>query len=191
MPEATFPPIQVPGKGALYARFVTSMGNVVIKLEEERTPKTVKNFVGLATGTQEWKDPGSGETKKGVPYYDGTIFHRVIPEFMAQGGDPLGRGTGGPGYKFADEFHPELRHDVPGVLSMANSGPGTNGSQFFLCEKPTPWLDNKHSVFGKAVVGADIIKKITHSPKGANDRPATDIVLKKVEIFRSEATPTA
>ena len=116
MPEATFPPIQVPGKGALYARFVTSMGNVVIKLEEERAPKTVKNFVGLATGTQEWKDPRTGETKKGVPYYDGTIFHRCIPDFMALGGDPLGRGTGGPGYKFADEFHPELRHDVPGVL---------------------------------------------------------------------------
>jgi peptidyl-prolyl cis-trans isomerase A (cyclophilin A) len=191
MPEATFPPIQVPGKGALYARFVTSMGNVVIKLEEERTPKTVKNFVGLAMGTQEWKDPRTGETKKGVPYYDGTIFHRVIPEFMAQGGDPLGRGTGGPGYKFGDEFHPELRHDVPGVLSMANAGPGTNGSQFFLCEKATPWLDNKHSVFGKAVVGADVIKKITHSQTGANDRPVTDIVIKKLEIFRSESTPTS
>ena len=97
MPEATFPPIQIPGQGALYARFVTSLGNVVIKLEEERAPKTVKNFVGLATGTQEWKDPKTGDTKKGVPYYDGTIFHRVIPDFMAQGGDPMGRGTGGPG----------------------------------------------------------------------------------------------
>ena len=191
MPEATFPPIQIPGKGALYARFVTSMGNVVIKLEEERTPKTVKNFVGLAVGTQEWKDPKTGETKKGVPYFDGTFFHRVIPDFMAQGGDPLGRGTGGPGYRFADEFHPELRHDVPGVLSMANSGPGTNGSQFFLCEKATPWLDNKHSVFGKAVAGVDVIKKITHSATGTNDRPVQDIFLKKVEIFRSESTPTA
>jgi peptidyl-prolyl cis-trans isomerase A (cyclophilin A) len=170
---------------------VTSLGNVVIKLEEERAPKTVKNFVGLATGTQEWKDPKTGETKKGVPYYDGTIFHRVIPDFMAQGGDPMGRGTGGPGYKFADEFHPELRHDVPGVLSMANSGPGTNGSQFFLCEKATPWLDNKHTVFGKAVVGADVIKKITHSATGPNDRPTQDIQLKKLEIFRSETPPTA
>jgi peptidyl-prolyl cis-trans isomerase A (cyclophilin A) len=151
----------------------------------------VKNFVGLATGTQEWKDPKTGETKKGVPYYDGTIFHRVIPNFMAQGGDPLGRGTGGPGYKFVDEFHPELRHDVPGVLSMANSGPASNGSQFFLCEKATPWLDNKHSVFGKAVVGTDVITKITHAPTGPNDRPATEITLKKLEIFRSETTPTA
>jgi peptidyl-prolyl cis-trans isomerase A (cyclophilin A) len=191
MPEATFPPIDIPGKGALYARFVTSLGNVIIKLEEERTPKTVKNFVGLATGTQEWKDPRTGESKKGVPYYDGTIFHRVIRNFMAQGGDPLGRGTGGPGYKFADEFHPELRHDGLGVLSMANSGPGTNGSQFFLCEVATPHLDNRHTVFGKAVHGADIIKKITHSPTGPGDRPATEIVLKKLEIFRSEATPTA
>ncbi len=191
MPEATFPPIQIPGTGALYARFVTSLGNVIIKLEEERAPKTVKNFVGLATGAQEWKDPKTGEAKKGVPYYDGTIFHRVIPDFMAQGGDPMGQGTGGPGYKFADEFHPELRHDVPGVLSMANSGPGTNGSQFFLCEKATPWLDNKHTVFGKAVVGADIIQKITHVQTGARDRPATDVVLKKLEIFRSATPPTA
>jgi len=190
MLEATFPPIQVAGSGALYARFVTSMGNVVIKLEEELAPKTVKNFVGLAMGTQEWKHPQTGETKKGVPYYDGTIFHRVIPNFMAQGGDPMGRGTGGPGYRFADEFHPSLRHDVPGVLSMANSGPGTNGSQFFLCEVPTPWLDNKHTVFGKCVAGVDVIKKITHAPRGPNDRPNEEIQLKKVEIFRSETTPT-
>ena len=102
----------------------------------------------------------------------------------------MGRGTGGPGYRFGDEFHPSLRHDQPGVLSMANSGPGTNGSQFFLCEVPTPWLDDKHSVFGKAVAGADVIKKITHSPRGAGDRPNQEIVLKKLEIFRSETTPT-
>jgi peptidyl-prolyl cis-trans isomerase A (cyclophilin A) len=191
MVQATFPPIQVPGKGALYARFVTSLGNVVVKLEEERAPNTVKNFVGLATGAQEWEDPRTREVKRGVPYYDGTIFHRVIPNFMAQGGDPLGRGTGGPGYRFGDEFHPSLRHDGPGVLSMANAGPGTNGSQFFLCEVATPHLDNRHSVFGKAVAGVDVIKKITHSATGPGDRPLQEIKIQKLEIFRSETTPTA
>src|SRR5580692_7820148 len=123
MPNATFPDIQVPGQGQLYARLITTQGTMVIRLEEKRAPKTVKNFVGLATGTQEWADPGTGEAKKGVPLYDGTIFHRVIPDFMIQGGDRLGRGTGGPGYRFEDEFHPELRHSGAGVLSMANSGP--------------------------------------------------------------------
>ena len=191
MPEATFPPINIPGSGQLYARFQTSLGNIVIRLEEQKAPNTVKNFVGLATGTQEWKDPKTGETKKNTPYYDGTIFHRVIPDFMIQGGDPLGQGTGGPGYKFKDEFHPELKHNAPGVLSMANAGPGTNGSQFFICEKATPWLDNKHSVFGTTVVGVDVIQKVTHSPTGRNDRPVQDIVLKKLEIFRSETPPTA
>ena len=190
MPEATFPAIQVPGEGALYARFVTTVGNIVIKLEEERAPNTVKNFVGLATGTQEWKDPRTGESKKGVPLYSGTVFHRVIPDFMIQGGDPLGQGTGGPGYRFKDEFHPALRHDVAGVLSMANSGPNTNGSQFFICEKATPWLDDRHSVFGKAVVGVDLIAKITHSPRGRNDRPEKEITLQQVEIFRSATAPT-
>jgi peptidyl-prolyl cis-trans isomerase A (cyclophilin A) len=191
MPEATFPPINIPGSGQLYARFQTSLGNIVIRLEEQKAPNTVKNFVGLATGTQEWKDPKTGETKKNTPYYDGTVFHRVIPDFMIQGGDPLGQGTGGPGYKFKDEFHPELKHSSPGVLSMANAGPGTNGSQFFICEKATPWLDNKHSVFGTTVVGVDVIAKVTHSPTGRNDRPVQDIVLKKLEIFRSETPPTA
>jgi peptidyl-prolyl cis-trans isomerase A (cyclophilin A) len=190
MAKATFPPINIPGSGQLYARFQTSLGNIVIRLEEQKAPDTVKNFVGLATGTQEWEDPKTGETKKNTPYYDGTIFHRVIPDFMIQGGDPLGRGTGGPGYKFKDEFHPELRHSAPGVLSMANAGPGTNGSQFFICEKATPWLDNKHSVFGVTVAGVDVIAKITHSPTGPNDRPKQDIVLKKLEIFRSETPPT-
>jgi peptidyl-prolyl cis-trans isomerase A (cyclophilin A) len=190
MPQATFPAIQVPGTGQLYARFVTSMGNVVLRLEEQRCPNTVKNFVGLATGTQEWTDPRSGETKN-APLYDGTIFHRVIPDFMVQGGDPLGRGTGGPGYRFADEFHPELRHNAPGTLSMANSGPNTNGSQFFLTEKATPWLDNRHSVFGQAVAGAELIAKITRVARDGRDRPNQDVVLQRVEIFRSETPPTA
>jgi peptidyl-prolyl cis-trans isomerase A (cyclophilin A) len=163
----------------------------VLKLEEERAPDTVKNFVGLATGTQEWKDPTSGQLKKGVPMYDGTVFHRVIPDFMIQGGCPLGQGTGNPGYRFKDEFHPELRHAGPGVLSMANSGPATNGSQFFITEGPTPHLDNRHSVFGKTVLGQDVVKKIATTPRGRSDRPNTEVVLKKVEIFRSPTPPTA
>jgi peptidyl-prolyl cis-trans isomerase A (cyclophilin A) len=191
MPEASFPAISVPGTGQLYARLHTSLGNVVVRLEEQRAPNTVKNFVGLATGTQEWKDPRSGESKRGVPMYDGTIFHRVIPDFMIQAGCPLGQGTGGPGYKFKDEFHPELRHSGPGILSMANSGPGTNGSQFFITEKATAWLDNKHSVFGQTVAGNDIVTKIARTPRGRNDRPDTEVVLKKVEIFRSATPPAA
>jgi peptidyl-prolyl cis-trans isomerase A (cyclophilin A) len=190
MPEATFPPINVPGTGQLYARLHTSLGNVVVRLEEQRAPNTVKNFVGLATGTQEWKDPRTGEAKRGVPMYDGTIFHRVIPDFMVQAGCPLGQGTGGPGYKFKDEFHPELRHSGPGVLSMANSGPATNGSQFFITEKATGWLDNKHSVFGQTVAGNDVVTKIARTPRGRNDRPDTEVVLKKVEVFRSPTPPT-
>ena len=189
MPKASFPEINVPGTGQLYARFVTSLGNIVIRLEEQRAPKTVKNFVGLAMGTQEWKDPKTGEAKKS-PLYDGTLFHRVIPDFMIQGGDPLGRGTGGPGYEFEDEFHAELKHSGPGILSMANAGPGTNGSQFFITEVATPHLDNRHSVFGTAVVGTDVVRKITHLP-ARSSRPNQDVVLQKVEIFRSEAVPTA
>jgi peptidyl-prolyl cis-trans isomerase A (cyclophilin A) len=191
MVEASFPPISVQGSGQLYARFVTSMGTMIAQLEEQRAPNTVKNFVGLATGTQSWKDPKSGQVKQGVPYYDGTIFHRVIPDFMIQGGDPLGQGTGGPGYRFGDEFHPELKHTGPGILSMANAGPGTNGSQFFVCEKATPWLDNKHSVFGQVIVNAELIPKITHSATGPRDKPVRDIVLQKLEIFRSPTPPTA
>jgi peptidyl-prolyl cis-trans isomerase A (cyclophilin A) len=191
MPTATFPDIRVEGTGQLYARFVTTMGNIVIRLEEQRAPNTVKNFVGLAMGTQEWVHPGSGQPQKGARYYDGTIFHRVIPDFMIQGGDPLGAGTGGPGYRFQDEFHPELRHASPGVLSMANSGPGTNGSQFFITERATAHLDNKHSVFGHAVAGVDVIKQIARVARGARDKPVQDVVLQRVEIFRSEAAPTA
>jgi peptidyl-prolyl cis-trans isomerase A (cyclophilin A) len=190
MPNATFPPIQAAGSGQLYARFVTSLGNVVARLEEAHAPKTVKNFVGLATGTQEWVHPRTGKPQKGIPYYDGTIFHRVIPNFMIQAGDPLGQGTGGPGYKFEDEFHPELRHSGPGVLSMANAGPATNGSQFFITEGPTPHLDDRHSVFGHTVAGLDVVKKIAHV-KTARDKPVEDVVLQRVEIFRSATVPDA
>jgi peptidyl-prolyl cis-trans isomerase A (cyclophilin A) len=191
MPQATFPAIQAPGQGQLYARFVTSMGNIVAQLEEELAPNTVKNFVGLATGTQEWKHPSTGEAKQGVPLYNGTIFHRVIPDFMIQGGDPAGTGRGNPGYRFSDEFHKELRHTGPGILSMANSGPDSNGCQFFITERATPHLDNKHSVFGHVVAGAELIPKITRVPCGGGNRPVTDVVLQRVEVFRSPTPPAS
>jgi peptidyl-prolyl cis-trans isomerase A (cyclophilin A) len=188
MPTANFPEIHAPGTGQLYARIHTSLGPIVIALDEEHAPKTVKNFVGLASGTQEWTHPKTGQLQTGVPLYDGTIFHRVIPDFMIQGGDPIGQGTGGPGYKFADEFHRELRHSGPGVLSMANSGPGTNGSQFFITERATPHLDNKHSVFGHAVAGLPLVKAIARVPT-VRDKPTQDVVIHRIEVFRSETVP--
>jgi peptidyl-prolyl cis-trans isomerase A (cyclophilin A) len=200
MADPTFPPIQVPGTGDLYARLTTSEGTIVVKLEEQKAPKVVANFVGLATGAIDWKDPKTGQSMKGTPLYDGVRFHRVIPDFMIQCGDPLTRhtddastarwGTGGPGYRFSDEFHADLRHRGPGVLSMANSGPGTNGSQWFITERDTPHLDNRHSVFGRVVVGQDVASKIARVPRGRNDRPTKDVVLKKVEVFRSATPPT-
>jgi peptidyl-prolyl cis-trans isomerase A (cyclophilin A) len=174
----------------LYATFKTTMGDMTVELFWQKAPKTVRNFVELAEGKKEWTDPKTGQkTKK--PLYDGTKFHRVIPDFMIQGGDPLGTGTGGPGYKFADEIAPDLKHDGPGVLSMANSGPNTNGSQFFITEKATPWLDGRHAIFGKVVSGLENVPKITRAPKkNPNDprdsTPATDIILTKVLIGRGE-----
>jgi peptidyl-prolyl cis-trans isomerase A (cyclophilin A) len=170
----------------LYATFDTSMGTLVAELYWDKVPNTVLNFVQLAEGQKEWTDPKSGKQVK-RPLYDGTIFHRVIPDFMIQGGDPLGNGTGGPGYKFADEFNPALHHDGPGVLSMANSGPNTNGSQFFITEKATPWLNGKHTIFGHVTEGLELIPKITHVEKAdgpTGSRPAKDIVLKRVLIGR-------
>jgi peptidyl-prolyl cis-trans isomerase A (cyclophilin A) len=146
--------------GTLYATFKTSMGDIVVKLFPEKAPKTVENFVGLAEGTKEWKDPRSGQTVK-KPLYDGTVFHRVIPQFMIQGGDPLGTGTGGPGYKFGDEIGPDNKFTKPGLLAMANAGPNTNGSQFFITEVPTPWLDRGHTIFGEVVKGFELVPKIT------------------------------
>jgi len=186
-----FPEIDVPGQGDLHARLTTNLGEIVVRLEEKRAPNTVRNFVGLATGKIDWKDPKTGQTMSGKPLYDGVRFHRVIPRFMIQCGDPLTRytdtaarwGTGGPGYQFGDEFHPELRHTGAGVLSMANAGPGTNGSQWFITEGATPHLDNRHSVFGKVVSGQDVVGKIANVPT-TRDRPNADVVIEKVEIFR-------
>lgn len=161
----------------LYANLQTSKGNMIVKLEDEKAPVTVANFVGLAKG--EIDNTAKG---KGVPFYDGTIFHRVIKDFMIQGGDPKGTGMGDPGYKFDDEKN-DLQHTGKGILSMANSGPNTNGSQFFITEIATPWLDGKHTIFGKVVDGIETIDAIANVEKGAQDKPRTDVVLEKVSVF--------
>jgi peptidyl-prolyl cis-trans isomerase A (cyclophilin A) len=168
---------------ATYAHFETTLGNFTAELFEDKTPKTVANFTGLAEGTREWTHPKTREKHK-TPYYDGIIFHRVIQGFVIQGGDPLGQGYGGPGYQFEDEFHPDLRHDRVGILSMANAGPNTNGSQFFVTLGPTPHLDRKHSVFGAVISGLDVVKKIGSVAVDRNDRPTTPIVMNKVTIER-------
>lgn len=169
----------------MFANFETSEGNFKVRLFPSKAPKTVENFVGLAEGTKEWTDPKSGEKVK-KPLYKDVVFHRVIPDFMIQGGDPLGNGTGGPGYQFEDEFHPELKHNKPGILSMANAGPGTNGSQFFVTVAATPWLDGKHTIFGEVVEGYDVVEKISEVPRGSMDRPKTDVVIKKILIEKAE-----
>jgi len=168
---------------ALTATFDTTEGQVVINLFAKEAPKTVENFVGLATGEKPWTDPNTGQKKTGVPLYDGTIFHRCIKDFMIQGGDPLGRGTGGPGFKFEDEFKSSRTFDKPGILAMANSGPNTNGSQFFITAAPTPWLTGKHTIFGEVVKGQDIVNRIANDiPKGASDRPKKDVKISKLTI---------
>jgi peptidyl-prolyl cis-trans isomerase A (cyclophilin A) len=146
----------------IHATFQTSAGDIVVKLLPEKAPKTVENFLGLAEGTREWTDPRSGQKVK-TPLYDGTVFHRVIPDFMIQGGDPLGTGTGGPGYKFGDEIGPDNKFDRPGLLAMANAGPNTNGCQFFITEVPTPHLNRGHTIFGEVVKGGDLIAKIART----------------------------
>ncbi len=166
-------------KDGLYAQMETSKGDMTIELFEEDAPLTVANFVGLAEGTKK------NEAKPlGAPYYDGTIFHRVIKDFMIQGGDPDGKGTGGPGYDFEDEFFSDKKHDKKGILSMANAGPGTNGSQFFITEVPTPWLDGKHTIFGQVIDGLEVIDTIANVEKGPQDKPKEDIVINHVYIIK-------
>jgi len=157
-----------------FAVFDTTQGKFKIKLFADKAPRTVENFVNLAEGT-----------KTGKPFYDGTIFHRVIPDFMIQGGDPEGTGRGGPGYRFADEFHPTLKHSKPGLLSMANAGPNTNGSQFFVTVAATPWLDNKHSIFGEVTEGYDVVEKISKLPRDRGDRPLEEVRVNSVKIERT------
>jgi len=157
----------------IYAAFDTSEGKFKVKLFADHAPRTVANFVALADGS-----------KTGKPFYDGTTFHRVIPDFMIQGGCPEGTGRGGPGYRFPDEFHPSLKHSRKGLLSMANAGPNTNGSQFFVTVAATPWLDNKHSIFGEVTEGYDVVEKISLVPRGAQDRPVKEVKVHSVKIER-------
>jgi peptidyl-prolyl cis-trans isomerase A (cyclophilin A) len=164
------------------ATFVTNKGSFTVRLMPEHAPKTVANFVELATGAKEWTDPHSGDRKSG-PLYDGTVFHRVIPNFMIQGGDPLGTGTGGPGYRFEDEVPSNgPRFDRPGLLAMANAGPNTNGSQFFVTVAATPWLDGKHTIFGEVTEGYEVVEAIAGAPTGSQDRPVDDIVIERIDV---------
>jgi peptidyl-prolyl cis-trans isomerase A (cyclophilin A) len=174
----------LPGEGPLTTTIETSQGTLHCTLLPDAAPMTVANFVGLARGLKAWRRPKGGEVSR-EPFYDGLIFHRVIPEFMLQGGDPTGTGAGDPGYRFGDETQSGLRHDQPGLMSMANAGPGTNGSQFFITEKAAPWLDGKHTIFGRCRE-VDLIKKIARVKRNAQDRPTKDVVIQRVTISRGE-----
>ena len=169
----------------LTATLRTNQGDIVLRLFPDHAPKTVRNFVELAQGSREWTDPRTGRASKDK-LYDGTVFHRVIPDFMIQGGDPLGTGTGGPGYKFADEFNPDLTFNRPYLLAMANAGPGTNGSQFFITVEPTTWLTGKHTIFGEVAdeESRAVVDRIAAVPTGNMDRPKTDVVVNAVTIER-------
>lgn len=170
-------------KPGIYVHFDTTEGRFTARLFEQEAPKTVANFVGLAEGTKEFTDPKTGARAR-RPFYDGIVFHRVIDGFMIQGGDPLGQGYGGPGYQFADEFHASLKHNRAGLLSMANAGPNTNGSQFFITLAPTPHLDNRHSIFGEVVEGLDVVQKIGRVKTDRSDRPLRPVVMTSVTIER-------
>ena len=164
------------------ATLQTSLGDIAITLHADRTPRTVENFVGLATGQREWTDPETGDTISGDPLYEDVLFHRVIEDFMIQTGDPTGTGRGGPGYTFDDEFHDDLRHDSAGVVSMANRGPDTNGSQFFITLSPQPQLDDRHSVFGQVTDGIDVVEQIGSVETDDRDRPLEAISLESVSV---------
>ncbi|MFJ6022800.1 peptidylprolyl isomerase [Nocardiopsis alba] len=165
------------------ARLNTSKGTIVVKLFEEQAPETVANFIGLADGSKQWMDPTTGKPSNNS-LYEGTIFHRVIDGFMIQGGDPLGNGRGGPGYQFKDEIDPSLRFDRPFLLAMANAGPGTNGSQFFITVTEPHWLNGRHTIFGEVVEGVDVVTAISKVETGAQDRPVEDVVINSIEITR-------
>ncbi len=169
----------------LFATFKTNRGDIVVQLFPNHAPKTVENFVGLAEGTKEWTHPKTGE-KATTRFYDGLVFHRVIKGFMIQGGDPLGTGFGGPGFKFQDEFHPELAFTKPYLLAMANSGPGTNGSQFFVTAGPTPHLNQRHTIFGEVADQAsrDVVDAIATTATDRSDRPSDPVVVERLEIER-------
>ena len=178
------------GSGPLTAKIETSLGTFTCELYDKDAPITVANFVGLARGTRPWKDPKTGKWVEKKPFYDGLIFHRVIPGFMIQGGDPLGVGTGNPGYRFEDEFSPNLKFDKPALLAMANAGPATNGSQFFITEGTPQHLSGKHTIFGLCDPAA-LVSKITSVKRGPRDKPETDVVLKKVTIMHGKAKAKA
>jgi peptidyl-prolyl cis-trans isomerase A (cyclophilin A) len=168
-------------KPGLYATFQTSEGDFVCRLFPEKVPKTVDNFVGLASGTKEFRDLATGKPAK-CPFYDGLTFHRVIPDFMIQGGCPEGTGRGGPGYKFEDEFASDVSFDRPGKLAMANAGPNTNGSQFFVTTAATTWLNQKHTIFGEVAEGMNVVEKISKLPRDRSDRPSKPVIMKSVKI---------
>lgn len=181
-PEPELPPVTLPAEPGLYAVIYTSMGNIVCLLYDKQAPKTVENFRGLATGTKSWKDFKTGKMRR-TPLYSGTTFHRVIPGFMIQGGDPVGDGTGEPGYKIDDEIDPTLNFSQPGVLAMANSGPNTNGSQFFITVAAAEHLNGNYSIFGRVVSGQDVADAIANVPRDeGNDKPKTPVIIKQIVI---------
>ncbi|MBV9035430.1 MAG: peptidylprolyl isomerase [Acidobacteriaceae bacterium] len=188
--EPDLPLVALPTEPGLYAVVYTSMGNIVCRLFEKEAPKTVANFRGLATGTKAWTDPKTGRLKH-TPLYSGTTFHRVIPGFMIQGGDPAGDGTGSPGYKFDNEIAPNLQFDRPGLLAMANSGPNTNGCQFFITVAPAEHLNGNYSIFGEVVSGQEVADAISKVSRNAEDRPDTPVKIAAITIRRVEATSAA